>query len=125
MKVVKWAKTLKHDHAGREVLAYADYWDSMQGSDFSSDEMNRRLSEAEDAVIDEIRANGYCFGAGYHQHGDFGTPLLDNGKVLFCYLRQWGRIMYRAHNPNGNDPMGYCLYAFDDLDPREVKIPKM
>ena len=109
--------------AAGEVLAYTDYWDHLQESGLPAEEANRRLAEAENAVIEEIRSKGYCFDSSYHQSGDFGTPLLDNGMILFCYMRQWGRLMYLAENPNGTDPMGYCRYFLGDIDPAKVKLP--
>lgn len=50
-------------------------------------------------VSDELSRRGYCFSGDYHQNGDYGVPILDDGRKVCVSCRNWGHIMANAH-PN-------------------------
>ena len=62
------------------------------------------------AIIDDVRANGYCFSGYAHQELLLGAPVLNDGKKRCFSQRSWGGLMARAHGKNA--PMDYSLYAF-------------
>lgn len=80
--------------------------------------------EARAAVIEALRAGQYKFTGDYHQNGDFGVPVLDNGEVFQVSQRQWGSIMADAypeeHAPA--DEYSYTRWAW--IAPGEMKIPE-
>ena len=41
-------------------------------------------------IAEELRNNGYKFTGSYHQGGDYGVPVFDNGEVFQCSQRMWG-----------------------------------
>ena len=79
--------------------------------------------QVEEAITNELRNNGYKFTGDYHQNGNFGVPILDNGKVYQCSQRCWGEIMVKAYPDeiDNSDGMGYCKWAWDE--PEEMKLP--
>lgn len=60
------------------------------------------------AVINEIRKNGYKFGGNYHQYGLFGCPVMNDGKVFMVSMREWGQMMADVWGGT------YCDYAWQD-----------
>ena len=121
MKIVKWTKGLDLTDLSKPKLLYPEY--DANWREMPDEERERLWKEAERAVIDCIRRNGFEFGGFYHQSGEFGMPLFDNGTVFFASLREWGAIMYEAWEPEGKDPYGYALYAWD-YEVGECKYPK-
>lgn len=73
------------------------------------------------AIIDDIRKNGYMFSGWAHQEGYGCAPVLNDGKI-YCYSqRGWGGIMAEAHGYTGR--MDYAKFAFM-MDPDAEKRPK-
>ncbi len=62
------------------------------------------------AIIDDVRASGYCFSGYAHQELSLGVPVLNDGKKRCFSQRSWSGLMARAHGKNA--PMDYSLYAF-------------
>lgn len=60
------------------------------------------------AIMNEIRRNKYKFGGTYHQQGEFGCPVMEDGTVYIVTMRSWGSIMADVW---GGD---YCEYAWSD-----------
>lgn len=54
--------------------------------------------EAEDAIIEDIRAHGYVFSGQDHQNAKTGCPMFEDGTVRTYSLRGWGRVMATAWN---------------------------
>ena len=52
--------------------------------------------EAKEAVVQELRKTGYHFDGTYHQNGDYGVPVLDNGLYYEVSMRTWGKTMADA-----------------------------
>ena len=71
------------------------------------------------AIIDEIRKNGYDFSGRSHQ--DYCcTPVLNNGKKYLFSSEGWGDIMAEANGHTGC--MDYTMYDFP-IEPRREKMP--
>ena len=101
------------------VLEYFCWWCSL-------------TDEGYEAVVDDMRRHKYVFGGDYHQNGRNGIPVLSNGMVLGCSMRNWGGVMYEIATGKEDDGAGYCQYAWgchqpntppDDrhIDPAEVE----
>ena len=77
--------------------------------------------EVEKIIIEELRNNGYRFTGDYHQDGDFGVPIFDNGMVATFSKRQWGALMYKAYPDDGNYEKGleYTKWAWNWLNMEE------
>ena len=123
MKIVKWTRGLDCPGTGKQKQRYPAFGDDFSG--MPVEEYSRLWAEAERVVVDCIRRNGFKFSGDYHQYGDFGMPLFDDGRIFFVSWRHWGHLVYRAWNPDGNNPMGYCKYAFGwDIPEEEYCYPK-
>ena len=66
---------------------------------------------AEEAVIEDIRANGYLFTGMHHQDDHRCAPVLNNGKMITFTQRGFGGVMASAYGKNSR--MSYAEYAFD------------
>ena len=63
----------------------ADFGDDF--NDMPHEDFNRLWHEADQTVIDSIRRNGFKFGGYYHQDGEFGMPMFDDGKIFLALLQ--------------------------------------
>lgn len=50
------------------------------------------------AVFQEIKKHRLRFGGDYHQYGEMGVPLFNDGKALCLSFRAWGDLMAAAWN---------------------------
>ena len=123
LKIVKWTAGLDHSVVGRAKQLYPAFGDDL--SDMPHDEFNRLWHDADQTVIDCIRRNNLKFGGFYHQGGEFGMPMFDDGKIFFVTFRHWGHLMYEAWHHDSPDAMGYCKYAWEyDMRNAGGKTPK-
>ena len=93
MKVVRWVE-----------------WDDEHYDDIESKE---ELDAMADAVVEELRKTKYHFNGSYHQNGDYGVPVLDNGKYFQVTQRTWGSVMAMAYPEefdNPEDPYNYVVW---------------
>lgn len=84
------------------------------------------VDEAIKVISEELRKNGYKFSGIYHQNGDFGVPIFDNGEVFQCSQRMWGSIMAKAY-PNevhNSDGYGYVDWAWMSPEPMVLPIAR-
>ena len=99
MKVIKWTT-----------------WDDKHGDDIESKE---ELDAMADAVVEELRKAKYHFDGYYHQNGDHGVPVLDNGKYFQASQRAWGEVMAMAYPEefdNPEAPYNYIIWYLGDRD---------
>lgn len=115
-KVIDWVTGLGEDNK----LRYPDF-DGFLRENIPPEQFNAEYGEAEEAVIESIRRNGYRFSGSDHQHAKRCMPLLDNGTVFFVSMRHWGELMFRAWHPSENDEHGYCKYAWY-IPPDEERV---
>lgn len=104
MRIVKWGR-----------------FDMGRYEDIPSEE--RALAES--IIIQEMRENDYHFNGHYHQRGEHGAPIFDNGKQYQATCRGWGAIMAKAYpdEVNDSDGMGYTEWAWDFV-PHKEKYPE-
>lgn len=80
--------------------------------------------EVVDAVAEDIREHGYCFGGDSHQNRDGCVPLLNTGQVARFSMRGWGSVMARAYLKKGFD-MDYMLWYMDCcIRDEDLKYPE-
>lgn len=78
-----------------------------------------------EAVAEEIREHGYCFGGDAHQRYDGCVPVLNTGQAVRCSMREWGGVMAWAtfNDHYSLDYMGWytnsCIYEEDLKYPTE------
>lgn len=76
---------------------------------------------AYNAIIDDIKAHGYCFSGYSHQETLCGAPVLNDGKKRLFSQRGFGRLMAEAHGHYGY--MDYTSYAFSFDNFEDEKTP--
>lgn len=83
------------------------------------------VDEAKDIIAKELRDKGYKFNGYYHQDGDYGVPIFENGEAFRCTFRTWGGIMARAYPDeiDNSDGLGYCDWAWDIPENQKMVVP--
>ena len=96
-------------------------YEKVHESEMTYDDFKKRR----DAVAAELKKMNYKFTGGYHQNGDYGVPIFDDGVVLQCSQREWGGIMAKAYPEeiDNSDGMGYCVWAWISPDHKPLQIP--
>lgn len=123
MKIIKWVRGIEHDADGKFHLLHPECWDKCANK--PDEERERLWKEMEDAVIDSIRRNRFKFGGTYHQNGDFGMPMFEDGTIFFVSMRHWGRIMADAWHGLGEKFHSYLDFAWEnDMAEFGGKVPK-
>lgn len=69
-------------------------WTWWSDSDYISAPLTDEVIEA---VAEEIREHGYCFGGDSHQRRDGCVPVLSTGQAVRCSMREWGSVMAWAY----------------------------
>lgn len=77
---------------------------------------------AVNAIIDDIRENGYFFSGYDHQERLYGAPVLNDGKRRVFSQRGFGAVMAEAYKEEGD--YAYSLYAFE-IKPDRLKMPTL
>ena len=106
MKVVRWTE-----------------WDDEHNDDIES---CREIEEMSEVVAKELREKGYHFNGSYHQNGDYGVPVFDNGKYFQVTQRTWGGVMAMAYPEefdNPDDPYNYIVWYLGPENPSECIYP--
>ena len=75
----------------------------------------------QNAIIDDIKSNGYLFSGYDHQEMWDCAPVLNDGKKRCFSQRGWGRVMAEAHGYFG--AYDYSLFTFG-IKKEAVKRPK-
>lgn len=80
------------------------------------------IEDVRKVIAEELKTNGYKFTGDYHQNGDFGVPVFDNGEVFQCSQRMWGDIMAQAYPEeiDNSDGYGYIEWAWFPPEPMVV-----
>lgn len=82
--------------------------------------------EAEEAIIEDIRSNGYVFSGYDHQRSDvLGMPVFEDGTVRTYSCRGWGRVMAIAWNvrDQSGEP-NYMEFYWSIPEGMTKKMPK-
>lgn len=110
MKIIGWTDW--------DDLNYKEMYEVIGGVNyFSKYEIIRKI------IVKELKAKGYKFTGSYHQNGDYGVPIFDNGAVFKCSKRIWGGIMTDAYpcKIDNRDGFGYTEWAWNS--PNEQIFP--
>ena len=76
-----------------KVIGWTNWYDPRYPDDFSNDPL---LEERKQAVAEELRKHNYHINGFYHQSGERGVPVFDDGNWLRVTFRTWGQIMADA-----------------------------
>ena len=101
------------------VVGWASYDDS------GIEDSKGSIGYAErNAIIDEIRKNGYLFSGWDHQESwDNCAPILNDGKRRCFSQRGWGGVMAEAYGYN--EPYDYARFTFyESINPEKRNVPK-
>lgn len=121
MKIVKWVTGLDHSKSS-PVLLYPAFEEKLAGR--PREQIDHAWGEAEAAVQDCIRRNGFKFSGEYHQYGKYGMPMFEDGSVMFCSWRHWGAIMADAWDPDGSKGLDYMDFYMTGFAQDEIVVPK-
>jgi hypothetical protein len=84
----------------------------------------RKLKEkARHLTVKYMKENELKFSGTYHQGGDNGVPLFNNGFVLCLSQRDWGALM--AEVCDINEALAYCAWAWRAPIDEIEKYPDM
>ena len=119
MKIVKWVTGLDHSKIPARLL-YPAFEEKLAGR--PRDEVEQAWREAENVVKECIRRNGFKFSGQYHQYGEYGMPMFDDGSVLFCSWRHWGSIMVEAWDPDGDKGLDYMDFYMPGVGDDEKEV---
>lgn len=107
MKVIRWTA-----------------WDNKHCDDIEGKDEIIKMSEV---VAKELREKGYHFDGSYHQNGDYGVPVLDNGKYFQVTQRLWGEVMAMAYPEefeNPNNPYNYVVWYLGAVEKDKFSYPE-
>lgn len=100
-------------------------WTWYGNSEYKAIICNRyeQIAHIEKIIAEELRNKGYKFTGDYHQHGDYGVPIFNNGKTYECSQRTWGDIMRQAYpdDIDNSDGLGYTDWAW--ISPEPMVVP--
>ena len=92
-------------------------WTEWSDEHFDDIESKEELDAMADAVVEELRKTNYHFDGSYHQNGDYGVPVLDNGKYFQVTQRVWGEVMVMAYPEEFDNPEAPYNYIVWYLGP--------
>ena len=102
-------------------------WTKWSNEHYDDIESREEIEDCSKVVIKELRRKNYHFGGIYHQNGEFGVPVLSNGKYFQVTQRVWGEIMAKAFPEefeNSNDPFNYVAWYLEPADKHKNKYPE-
>lgn len=100
MKVVSWTK-----------------WDDHYFEENNPDLYKKQI----DATIEGLRKYKIHFDASYHQNGEYGVPVFDDGSRMQTSQRNWGEIMVKAFPEEFDDSESDMNYVVWYLSPSGLK----
>ena len=109
-RVTGWTNTIAHTH----VLVNGLY-DGDAGIDRDT---------LRPVIVEEVRKRGYKFNGLYHQHGEFGRPIINDKYVVMYSQRGWGGVMAEALQIDNSDGMAYCDWAWENPHGEYPVLPR-
>ncbi len=76
---------------------------------------------AHEAILRDVKENGYMFSGYQHQEHEYCTPVLSDGKIYRYSQRGWGSLIAEAQGLT--DPMDYARFSFYQCGGNEEKFP--
>ena len=104
-------------------------WTGWDDPRYPEDDLNEPMpvfEERRQATIEELRKRNYHLDGFYHQGGELGVPVFDDGGWLRVTYRTWGQIMADAFpRETGGDSMSYVVWAWHFSDDKgAMNLPK-
>lgn len=65
-----------------------------------------------EAVVKSMKESGYKFTGFYHQNGEYGVPIFEDGVMFLVSQRTWGGIMADVMGADPNDRLAYMNWAY-------------
>lgn len=97
-----------------EIVGWTHYTDRFKEAENTQEEIN--------ALIKELKDNGYVICGDEHDNEDSCSPVLSNGHIMHFSWRGWGYIMAQAKGLTGD--YDYSLYYMKEVSPESSKLPK-
>ena len=92
------------------VIGWTNWHDPRYLQDDLSDPL---FEERWQTAIEELRRHNYHMDGFYHQDGELGVPVFDDGGWLRVSYRTWGQLMAEAYPQEvGHHPMAYVEWAW-------------
>ena len=78
------------------------------------------------ATVEELRKHNYHMDGFYHQEGELGVPVFDDGGWMHLSHRSWGRLMAESYpEETGDDLFAYVVWAWKmENNAPEMVLPK-
>lgn len=98
-----------------KIIGWTDYSNPKYENmfPFGGTQTWQEVNKVEELIAKEVREKGYKFTGDYHQNGDYGAPVFDNGKMYKGSQRDWGGIMAMAYpEEHVHDGYEYCRWAW-------------
>lgn len=96
-----------------KVVGWTDYITHFREAQNDDEEM--------EALLKEIRDNGYQFAGDDHEDHPHGAPVLSNGKIMRFSWRGWGGVIAMAKDWKGN--YDYSLWYMREYAPQKPVYP--
>ena len=109
-----------------KIIGWTDYDDPKYTERFpyGGRYTGQEVIETENMIAQELRKKGYRFDGTYHQNGDYGAPIFDDGTIAQFSFRAWGHIMALAYPEEIEDKeYGYLRWAWMIPDGQEPILP--
>ena len=71
-------------------------WTAWHDPRFPDEHNDPLFGERRAEVVEELKRRDYHFTGYYHQEGECGVPIFDDGGALRVSFRSWGQIMADA-----------------------------
>jgi len=106
-----------------KVIGWTGWDDPRYREDYLSDPL---FEEHRNAVIDELQKRNYHFSGFYHQGGELGVPVFDDGDWFKVSYRTWGQIMADAYPEEMTKAKSaYIVWAWcSPCEPKDMIIPR-
>lgn len=72
-------------------------WTDIYNANYPECTLSDRSSVYYKAVIEALKENEYKFTGDYHQNGEYGAPVFNDGTLLFLSIDEWGWIIAKTY----------------------------
>lgn len=104
-----------------EIVSWVD-WDDNR---FKFAEKDELFYERWKEVVRELRRKNYRFTGNYHQYGDHGVPMFDDGMCFMVSMRMWGEVMAQAFPETATQgEYAYCAWAWQCPEGETENVPE-
>lgn len=105
-----------------KIIGWTD-WDDPKYEEMRFSSLKEEHDDVGKIIAAELRSKGYKFTGDYHQDGEFGVPVFDNGKKYCTFKRDWGDIMAMAYPDEIDNSEGYGYLKWAWIPPEPMVVP--